>query len=541
MRVAFPVQIPPADLAESYVRDGLWDGATLGGLLATSLGSSAQLPFVVHSEARPFAGTIADVAEIGRRFAAGLRARGIGRGDVVAYQLPNWMEAAAVFWGLSLLGAVIEPVVASYGSKEVEFILRESGARAFITARRVRERDYVDEIDAFRGRLTALELIGVVGGDAPSWAVRFSDLLAPVPLDAMTVRDPADVAVIGWTSGTSAQPKGVLLSERALAAEVRFHMASVQHNEWPLLQVSPLSHVTGMLTSVLLPPYCREAVHVADAWTPARILALLLEYDLSTGSGAPLFVEGLINHPDFLPAHLAQIPHVALGGAPVPKRLAHRLEAMGISVRRGYGCTEHPSIAAGNFDDPIAQRAYIEGPPLAGVEVQIVDDSGLRLGQGKPGEIITRGPDMFSGYTDPKLTAAAIGSDGWFSTGDVGMLDADGWLHITDRIKDIIIRGGENISAAEVEEALTSLPTIAQVAVVAAPDARLGEHACAFVVPAQGATPTLRDLRDELRRQGMARWKWPEELHVLDQPLPRTASGKIQKNVLRERARGLAG
>ncbi len=194
---------------------------------------------------------------------------------------------------------------------------------------------------------------------------------------------------------------------------------------------------------------------------------------------------------------------------------------------RSYGSTEHPSITGCFIDDPEEKRLATDGHPLPGVELRLDPD----------GQILSRGPDCFLGYTDPDLTEAVFDRDGWYRTGDVGVLDDDGYLTITDRVSDVIIRGGENISAQEVEELLAGLDSIAEVGVVAAPDERLGEHAAAVVRVRPGqAPPTLEDLRIQLSAAGLARQKWPESLHVVDD-FPRTPSGKIQKFRLRAELR----
>jgi acyl-CoA synthetase (AMP-forming)/AMP-acid ligase II len=228
---------------------------------------------------------------------------------------------------------------------------------------------------------------------------------------------------------------------------------------------------------------------------------------------------------------------IGLGGSPIPDAVAERADALGISLVRSYGSTEHPSVTGSAHSDPREKRIHTDGCALEWVEVRTVDEEGHDVGVGQPGEIVSRGPDRFAGYTDPALTADAVDADGWFRTGDVGVLDADGYLTITDRVKDIIIRGGENVSAAEVEQLLAHMPGVAEVAVVAAPDERLGEHGCAFFrMQPEHAAPTLEEVRAHLGSAGLARQKWPEELRITDE-LPRTASGKVQKFALRERLR----
>ena len=228
---------------------------------------------------------------------------------------------------------------------------------------------------------------------------------------------------------------------------------------------------------------------------------------------------------------------VGLGGSPIPNAVAERADDLGISLVRAYGCTEHPSVTGSAHADPKEKRIHTDGRPLDWVEVRTVDEDGRDTGVGQPGEILTRGPDRFGGYTDPALTAQSIDAEGWFRTGDVGVLDPEGYLTITDRVKDIIIRGGENVSAAEVEQLLAHMDGVAEVAVVAAPDERLGEHGCAFFRMQAGVeAPDLDAVRAHLAAAGLARQKWPEELRSVDE-LPRTPSGKVQKFVLRERLR----
>jgi acyl-CoA synthetase (AMP-forming)/AMP-acid ligase II len=203
--------------------------------------------------------------------------------------------------------------------------------------------------------------------------------------------------------------------------------------------------------------------------------------------------------------------------------VTERATRLGIKVFRSYGSTEHPSITGCTVDDPEDKRLTTDGRPLPGVELRLEDD----------GEIVSRGPDCCLGYTDPELTASVFADDGWYRTGDVGVLDGDGYLTITDRVSDIIIRGGENISAQEVEELMLGLDAIAEVSVVAAPDARLGERAAAVVrLRGEGTAPSLEAVRDHLAAAGLARQKWPESLHVVDE-FPRTPSGKVKKFELR--------
>ncbi|HVM41598.1 MAG TPA: AMP-binding protein [Acidimicrobiia bacterium] len=529
---------PPAPLAQRYLGEGLWTDDTLASAIERFLLADPARAFRVWSETRSFTATLGAVFEDARRFAGALRRHGIGPGDVVAFQLPNWMEAAVVFWGTALSGAVLVPIVHFYGPREVGYILAESGARALVTADRFGHLDYLASLEQIRPGLSDLELVVVVGDTAPTGAVGLSTFLDGADaVEHLPDVDPSGPALVAYTSGTTADPKGVVHTHRSLVAEMRQLGDMQPSHARPLLVGAPVGHAIGMLSGLLLPLYKGHPVSLIDQWDPGRILAAMVEADLMAGSGATYFLTSLLDHPDFGPEHAARMTRIGLGGSPVPQAVADRAEGMGILIVRSYGSTEHPSVTGAQHHEPREKRNRTDGHPLPGVELRIVDDDGRDLGPGEDGEILTRGPDLFGGYTDPALTAAAIDADGWYHTGDIGVVDADGWLTITDRKSDVIIRGGENVSAAELEGLLARLDGVAEVAVVAAPDHRLGEHACAYLrLHAGAAPPDLDAVRQHFEAAGVARQKWPEEIRIVDD-FPRTPSGKVKKFVLRERRR----
>ena len=474
----------PEDLRRRYLREGLWTDDTLGGLVDGCARARAALEFRIWSERRPFTSRVGDVHAQARRLAAGLRARGLGPGDVVAFQLPNWAEAAATFFGLSMLGAVLVPVVHSYGARELGFILRESRARALITTDRFGRLDYAATLATLRPSLPDLELVVMVaaeGGRLPAGIASFAEVASSPRIDGPLAVDPDSPTVIAYTSGTTAEPKGVIHTHRSLLAEIRQLAAIQPAGDRPGLIGAPVAHAIGMLGGLLLPLYRGRAIHLTDVWRPAAVLEAMRAANLTAGSGATVFLTSLLDAPGFTAADAARIEHVGLGSAPVPVAVTERAEALGIGVARVYGSTEHPSITGSLPHAPRDKRNRTDGCALAGVELRLVDADGRDVAPGEAGEIWSRGPDLCAGYTDPALTRAAFDDAGWFASGDIGVLDADGYLTITDRKKDIIIRGGANISAAEIEELLAAMPGVAEVVVVAAPDARLGEHACAFV------------------------------------------------------------
>ncbi|WP_409427195.1 AMP-binding protein [Mycobacterium sp. SMC-11] len=511
----------PADLVRRYEEQGWWTRETLGDLLAAGLAASAEAGFEVHSAVRPWRGSFADVELVARRLAAGLRARGVGPGDVVALQLPNWMEAAAAFWAAAFLGAVVVPVVHFYGPRELGFILSASRPRVFITAERFGRMSFRPELCA---DIPVVGVVGRDGGAEDSVGVPFEDLLADEPMAGTLTTDPGAPALIAFTSGTTREPKGVIHSHQTLCCETRQLLANYPKDRGRQLTATPVGHFIGMVGAFLIPVLEGAPIDLADVWDPGKVLALMAEQGVSIGGGPPYFVTSLLDHPDFTDAHLQHIRHVGLGGSTVPGAVTRRLADLGIFVFRSYGSTEHPSITGSRPSAPEDKRLFTDGDARPGVEVRLAPD----------GEILSRGPDLCLGYTDDVLTAAAFDADGWYHTGDIGVLDADGYLTITDRKADVIIRGGENISAVAVEDVLLAMPAVAEAVVVAAPDARLGERAVAVLRLKSGCElPTMSQVREHFERMGVARQKWPEELREVED-FPRTASGKVQKYLVRK-------
>jgi acyl-CoA synthetase (AMP-forming)/AMP-acid ligase II len=521
---------PSPEIGHRYRAEGWWDGRTLPELLSETLSRNSHRSLSVYTRTTQRKLRLADVAELGRRLAGGLIARGIRVGDPVAFQLPNSVEAATVFFGLIHLGAVLVPLSHALGRTEVIYAVRLCGARAVIIDGHSAVAADVDELLSHE-----TESVVLVGESSRSTNVISLDAVTDAaPGQAARHVDPAEPAVIGWTSGSTAAPKGVLLSHRALCAEVRVHMAPMFAGApRPLLSTSPVSHVTGMLISLLVPPLIGRDIHLMDYWDSGDALELMVRHRLSAGSGAPIFLQTLLDHPHCEPRHHQLIAQAALGGASVSPELIRRADRVGIAATRGYGCTEHPSISLGRSHDGVSLRAATDGVICTGVDVLIADDDGNDCTAGTPGEILTRGPDLFSGYLDPTMNAEAF-HHGWYRTGDVGVVDDHGHLTVVDRKKDIIIRAGLNISAAEVEAVLTGMPAIAEVALVAAPNERTGEHGCAFIRPAQGYhVPGLTEIRETLATAGIAKYKWPEEVRVQIADFPRTPAGKIRKVDLR--------
>ncbi len=529
----------PGHLQERYVSEGWWTGATLGGRVAEWLAAAPDATVHIHSRTHDWHGTYADIDAEARRLVSLLRREGIEPGEVVAFQIPNWREAVVTFAGLVMGGYILVPVTHIYGRKEVSFILKECGAVAYISPTAHGHVDYADIVDRSEGIGLRLHLVVGDGADRPApegvRRVGWDELAGCEPAAELPHPADDDVAVLAYTSGTTSDPKGAIHDHRTLLSELT-HMAAWMTSKRPNLMGSPVAHATGMLGGVLGPLYISFDIHLTDRWDPGHALEVMLAYDIGGGVGASIFLTSLLDHPDFTPEHTVKMARVGLGGAPVPAAVGQRAESLGIKIIRAYGSTEHPSITGSRYEDPAEIRHNTDGRPRPGVEMRIVDEDGNDLPAGTPGEIVSRGPELCLGYTNPDLNVA-FDDDGWYHTGDIGVVDEHGCLTITDRVKDIIIRGGENLSAAEIEEVIAKVPGVAEVAVVAAPDERLGEHACAVVRLLPDADPIdLPALFPHLEQAGLARQKWPEDLRRVDD-YPRTASGKIRKVDLRAQLR----
>ena len=537
----FDLRHPAPALVERYRAAGLWIDRTLGQELEAGLIRNASVRYKVWSDIRPFEATYQEIHERARRIARGFAQIGVGPGDVVSFQLPNWIEAVETFLAAMFVGAVAVPIVQIYGPKELEFVLRQTGAKLHVTTHAFRNLQYRPTMERLEPLLPELKHVVYIDDE-------WDALLACDPLAQVQAGDPDAPAIIGFTSGTTADPKGAIHTSRSVLAEIhqRHRGEPGDGRSAPLnppkgfdawLTASPVAHVSGLQTAVLLPILLDRRAALIDRWDVDAVLDALVEGDLFLAAAATFFFNSMLSHPKFRPEHLRHMKYVVSGGAPVPRAFGELCESKGIKLVRGYGSTEHPTVFGSAFDDPVDKRIGTDGRILAGVDVELRDAAGRPVPMGEPGEIFSRGPDLFAGYTDPSLNAAAFDVDGWFCSGDVGVMDADGYVTITDRTKDIIIRGGENISAAEVEEALCKLDGVIEVAAVAAPDERYGEHVCAFLRCRAGwAGPSLEEVRRHLSGVGIAKQKWPEELRVVDD-FDRTASGKIQKFALRDRLR----
>lgn len=524
------------ELLERWRGEGRHDDETLPAALARTARESPELDIVFHSEERPGRLDMVALQTRARRAAAGLRAHGIEPGDVVAVQLPNWEEAAIAYIAIAMLGAVFVPIVHIYGPRETNWIVQASGARLYISPDRFGKIDFHERA----ARMPALGSIPrvVVGQEVPDAAIDWRSLEAGgTELDPPALRADAPLLIV-YTSGTTSDPKGVIHTHATLLAELRqlpWHPADDPHRI--SLQPWPAGHIGGVC-ALLGPLGTDRPMVLIDQWDVRQVAGLIETHQVDRLIGAPIHVTGLLDLIDAGEFRCESVQTVLCGGAGVPPSLVERADARGWRMVRCYGSSEHPTATASAFRAGLDARANTDGAALPGSEIRITRPDGSEAAGGEAGEVWLRGAEQFLGYTDPEHNANAFSEDGWFRSGDVGVMDDDGNLTITDRIKDVVIRGGENLSSLEIEDLLTRHPAIAEAAVVGVPDPRYGERVCAFLVlaPDQPA-PDLRELLGHFDGLGAARQKTPERIEIAGE-LPRTPSGKVKKHELRARLAG---
>ncbi len=487
----------------------------------------------VHSDVNPAQTTLGELFDESCRLAAGLTALGVRAGDVVAVQLPNWRECFAAHAAVWLAGAVVLPIVPIYGPAEVRFIARRSGARALILARATRTRDAAGTLAALTD-LPGLDHRIVVGDPLPG-TISYAELAdcAVTGFVPVSGADAQDRCLLVYTSGTTAEPKGVQHTHASLLGEITAmdEMRSTADDRITL-SVFPPGHIAGTLGILRMLSRANTTVAM-DTWNPETAARLIQRHSVNTSGGAPIHLAGILDIAERDRLDLSSVREYTTGAAGVAGMLIRRAAQSGVGAYRCYGSSEHPTVSSGRPEDPLDKRADTDGRICPGTEIRIVDDAGRDVLPGRAGEILTRGPELFCGYTDTEHTRAGM-ADGWFRTGDVGRLDADGYLTITDRKKDIIVRGGENISSKEVEDVLAGHPAVAEAAAVGAADDVYGERVCAFVVVNSGHRFGVGDAAAHFAECGLARQKTPERIVVVPQ-LPRTPSGKVQKHLLRAR------
>ena len=526
-------------IAENTAR-GIWRNRTLADELATLVAANPDRVLFIEGDRRH---TVAEMDRQARALAGALQRRGLVAGDVVSFELPNWPETVVIDLACAMLGLVCNPIIPIYRDAEVTYILRDAGTKAVFVPTVFRKFDYADMIARHREELPDLAHVITVRGTADG-ATPFEDLLDEGDAGVLETPDvdPNAVKLIMYTSGTTGRPKGVLHSHNTIDTEIQAISDFLGLGESDvILMPSPVSHITGYLYGIQMPFTLNAPAVFMETWDAAAAGDLIDAHDVTFTIAATVFLHELSVFARRNGRRFPSLRFFPSGGAPVPPEVIYNAHAAfeNCVCSRVYGSTEAPTVTLGvNSRAEEDLGATTEGH-VVGHEIKIVDPGdGHEVVPGEEGEILSRGPEMCLGYADDEHNAEAFEPDGFFHTGDLALLDANGALVITGRSKDLIIRGGENISPREVEDALHAHPAIHEAAVVAMPHPRMGETGCAFVVLEEGAELDLADVIAFLDGTGMAKQKYPERLEIIEE-FPRTAAGKIRKNLLRDRVAGL--
>lgn len=456
--------------------------------------------------------------------AAALEAAGVRQGDVVSFQLPNWWEFVALYLATVRLGAVANPLMPIFRHRELSFMLRQAEARVFVAPERFRGFDHGALARQLAAEIPGMKLLGLEICNQPLQG----------EFEKGARLRPNDVTQLLYTSGTTGESKGALHTSNTLLGAVRAWAAYMRFApDDVIFMPSPLAHQLGFCYGMLLALGLCVPLVLTDIWRAARAAQLILENGATFCFAATPFLADLIERGK----RLGRLRLFATAGTTIPPAIVEAARSrLGIAVAASWGMTECISVTATAPDGSRADSS--DGCALPNGEVRIVGDDGRELPRGATGALQVRGSSLFVGYLKrPQLYR--LDAEGWFDTGDLAYMDAEGYIRINGRTKDVLIRGGENVPVVEIEGLLHQHPSVAAASIVGYPDARLGERACAFIVLKPGKQLSLTDVQAWMNESKVAKQYWPERLEILEE-LPRTPAGKVQKFKLRELAAAFA-
>ncbi|BCN40638.1 cyclohexanecarboxylate-CoA ligase [Alicycliphilus denitrificans] len=486
-----------------------------------------------------------EMAQMADRIAVGLARLGVGPGDVVACQLPNWWQFTLVYLACSRIGAVMNPLMHIFRERELSFMLRHGEAKVMIAPKTFRGFDFEAMLAALQPSLPDLRHLVVVGG---SGANSFEALLSgpewEKEADAQDILTrsrpgPDDVTQLIYTSGTTGEPKGVMHSANTLFSNIVPYAERLRLGaDDTILMASPMAHQTGFMYGLMMPIVLKAGAVLQDVWEPKKAVALIQAERVTFTMASTPFLTDLARTVAESGQGVPTLRTFLCAGAPIPGPLVEQARsALGAKVVSAWGMTENGAVTLTRLDDGDERSVNTDGCPLPGVEIKVVDVDGRALPPGEPGRLLLRACSNFGGYLKrPQLNGTD--ADDWFDTGDLARIDERGYVRITGRSKDVIIRGGENIPVVEIEALLYKHPAVAMAAIVAYPDERLGERACAVVVPKPGQSIDLPEIQRFMKEHKVAIQYVPERL-IVQEAMPATPSGKIQKFKLRESVREL--
>ncbi len=536
-----PVLIAPR--RAHSVAQGFWHDRTINDDLDACVASCPDQVALTALRAESGETTRFTYRELGTmvdRVAVGLSRLGVGRNDVVACQLPNWWQFSVIYLACSRIGAVMNPLMHIFRERELSFMLQHGQAKVLIVPQRFRGFDFEQMAAALQPDLPGLKhLVVVDGAGANSFEALLSGPAWETAPDAQTLLTrhrpgPDDVTQLLYTSGTTGEPKGVMQTANTTMANVipyarRLHLGA----DDVVLMASPMAHQTGFMYGLMMPIMLRASAVLLDIWEPLKGIDLIRHEGVTFTMASTPFLTDLARSVDESGLAVPTLRTFVCAGAPIPGALVeHARRVLGSKIISAWGMTENGAVTLIQPEDDDQRAVTTDGCPLPGVELKVVDADGSALPVGQAGKLLLRSCSNFGGYLKrPQLNATD--ADGWFDTGDLAQLDAQGYVRITGRSKDVIIRGGENIPVVEIEALLYRHPAVAMAAIVAYPDERLGERACAVVVPKPGQQIDLAGIVEFLKSQKVAVQYLPERL-IVREAMPSTPTGKIQKFKLRE-------
>ncbi|WP_332237737.1 medium-chain fatty-acid--CoA ligase [Sporolactobacillus sp. KGMB 08714] len=521
---------------DKYRREGHWGDATLADLWRISVLSFPEKTVVKDNHGLQL--TYKETDRAADRIASFLIEAGIQAGDSVSVQLPGWAEFMMIYVACLKTGAVINPLLPNFKGSELTYILKKCESKVLFIPSQFRKQNYPSIIAQIRKNVSSLQKVVVVEKGTKAWTqCTLANILKSCePFSQYSPLKANDLAAVLFTSGTEGVPKGVMLTHNNIIASERAFCANFHLNYLDtVFMPAPVAHAIGFHHGLTASFMIGATCVLQDVFNAEEALRLIEREPCTAGMGSTPVVHDLFLALQRNNYNLSSLRFFLCGGSPIPREMLKTARNRGIRLMGVYGSTESVPHTAAKLEDSAEKIFMTDGASLAGIEVKIVDKNHSKVPPGVEGEEASRGPNVFAGYLkEPALTDKALDKDGWYYSGDLGVMDKDGYIRITGRIKDIIIRGGENISSSEVEGILMQHPNVREASVIAMPDSRLGERSCAYVVlndVKKGLS--LNEVITFFKNKQIAMYKIPERVEIVDS-LPHTASLKVKKYLLRE-------
>ncbi|WP_249870394.1 AMP-binding protein [Oceanobacillus saliphilus] len=530
-------------LTEDYIREyqDLWPNKTILDYLNKAIEEYPDKVAIIDKKSRY---TYKELGKLVDRVALGLLEYGLGKGDVISLQLPNWNEFIILHYAATRIGAITNPLVPIYRDREINYMVNMAESKMIVVPDTFRNFDYPEMIERLQPKWPSMESVFVLGENVPSemnpltvlFEEPWEEKVDKAILDEIEM-DPNDITEIIFTSGTTGDPKGVMHTHNTLCVSTDYWIDRLRLSKDDVMfMASTFAHQTGFGYGVRLPTHIAGTAVYQEIWNPHEFVELIKKEGITFTASATPFLQDTIQLEGIEKEDIRSFRTFVALGAPLPRPLVKEAnKKVDFKIIAGWGQSENGLVTLTALDDSDEKLTTTDGFAFPGMEVKVVDSNGEICPPNVEGALLSKGPAQFIGYLKRMdITRAEHTDDGWFITGDRAVMDEDGYIRITGRNKDIIIRGGENIPVAYVENILHENPDISVAQLIAIPDKRLQEKACAIVSMKPGKEPlTFEKLKDFLKGKGVAKQYWPERLEIVDD-FPRTPSGKIQKFRLRE-------